>query len=86
MLRKKLLVFYDFVSFFRNTLISDHAYTCLINFLSFDHKHFRLKKGISKAYVETINLKNDYTVCKFQSMKSLVELNCLFSKFFCYIT
>ena len=27
-----------------------------------------------------------YTVCNFQSMKSPVELNSLFSKFFCYIT
>ena len=26
------------------------------------------------------------TVCNFQSMKSPVELNSLFSKFFCYIT
>ena len=27
-----------------------------------------------------------YPVCNFQSMKSLVELNSLLSKFFCYIT
>ena len=31
-------------------------------------------------------LKTSMSVCNFQSMKSPVELNCLFSKFFCYIT
>ena len=31
-------------------------------------------------------LKIQCSVCNFQSMKSPMELNCLFSKFFCYIT
>ena len=30
--------------------------------------------------------KKNKTVCNFQSMKSLMELNSLLSKFFCYIT
>ena len=33
-----------------------------------------------------IRLNSDKSVCNFQSMKSLVELNSLFSKLFCYIT
>ena len=28
----------------------------------------------------------NYTACNFQSMKSFMDLNSLFSKFFCYIT
>ena len=31
-------------------------------------------------------LVSDGSACNFQSMKSPVELNSLFSKFFCYIT
>ena len=35
---------------------------------------------------KSMKKKKKKTVCNFQSMKSLMELNSLLSKFFCYIT
>ena len=61
------------------------AFTKLIPFIQIP----ACKAGTIKALVKKVLMRVDLfnsTVCNFQSMKSPLELNSLFSKFFCYIT